>query len=210
MRSTDWGIVTYSLFTLTYYLKKRPPPRSLFPVPRRRQPPPTKAPAPQGLWRDLIIAHPVEHPTPTVAVLASAESCPGTVLLTDNDNERPCPREYLPYQNRPQRAKEVQKRSFCRRFWVLLSLQTKVPRRRHSRPQARPHLFTIHSYLLPEKEAAPRPLFPVLPAGKKRKNKPSRKIWRNLQKSMDKREIFAIIEVSAGPALRPFYCPTQQ
>ena len=68
---------------------------------------------------------------------ASAESCPGTVLLTNNDNERPCPREHLSYKERAERAEEVQKRSFCRRFWVLLSLMTKVPRRRHSRPQAR-------------------------------------------------------------------------
>ena len=47
----------------------------------------------------------VEHIAPTVAVgsvsEAAAESCPGTVLLTDNDNERPCPREYLPHKGRP-------------------------------------------------------------------------------------------------------------
>ena len=70
---------------------------------------------------------------------ASAESCPGTVLLTNNDNERPCPREHLSYKERAERAEEVQKRSFCRCFWLLLSPQTKVaragarnyPRRRH-------------------------------------------------------------------------------
>ncbi len=42
----------------------------------------------------------VERDVPTVAGEAAAESCSGTVLLTDNDNERPCPRERLSYKGR--------------------------------------------------------------------------------------------------------------
>ena len=46
----------------------------------------------------------VERDAPTVAggsvCEAAAESCPGTVLLTDSDNERPCPRERLSYKGR--------------------------------------------------------------------------------------------------------------
>ena len=53
--------------------------------------------------RDLIIANPVEANTPTVAGQAAASaSAPvnaGTVLLSDNDDERLCPREYAGNRN---------------------------------------------------------------------------------------------------------------
>ncbi len=39
--------------------------------------------------------------------------------------------------SRPYRAEEIQKRSFWRRFWVLLSLMTKVPRRRQKTDKKR-------------------------------------------------------------------------
>ena len=70
---------------------------------------------------------------------ASAPVSVHAVLLTDNGDERLCPREYAGNCCRARRAEEVQKRSFCRCFWLLLSSQTKVaragarnyPRRRH-------------------------------------------------------------------------------
>mgnify|MGYP004633596535 CR=1 FL=1 len=46
----------------------------------------------------------VKGTAPTVAhgsvSEAAAESCPGTVLLTDNDKEKLCPREHLSYKER--------------------------------------------------------------------------------------------------------------
>ena len=62
------------------------------------------------------------------AASASAPVNVHAVLLTDNGDERLCPREYAGNCCRARRAEEVQKRSFCRCFWLLLSPQTKVAR----------------------------------------------------------------------------------
>ena len=51
---------------------------------------------------------------------------------SDNDQENAgYVRESAGGSEQVLRAEEVQKRSFCRRFWSLLSLLTKVTRRRH-------------------------------------------------------------------------------
>ena len=48
---------------------------------------------------------------------------------TDNNQENAgCVRESAGGSEQALRAEEVQKRSFCRRFWLLLSPQTKVAR----------------------------------------------------------------------------------
>ena len=66
------------------------------------------------------------------AASASAPVNVHAVLLTDNGDERLCPREYAANHCRVSRAEEVQKRSFCRRsFPHFFRCWKKWGRRRH-------------------------------------------------------------------------------
>ena len=71
------------------------------------------------------------------AASASAPVNAGTVLLSDNDDKRLCPREDTGNHSRPLRAEEVQKRSFCRRSFPHFFRCWKKWGRRRQRKRSR-------------------------------------------------------------------------